>query len=113
MGIFSSTKDRFIEQAALSYINQTFGAYGRATGLKIDSEAKTISLELDLKGEVSPVNIQITDYRITEESGRFYLSVRHVETSREWLTGLANAQLGGGKRFEIPEQAGRWLIRML
>jgi hypothetical protein len=113
MGIFSSTKDRFIEQAALSYINRMFGAYGQATSLKIDSEAKTISLELDLKGEVSPVTIKITDYSITEEAGRFFLGVRHVETSREWLTGLANSQIGGGKRFEIPEQAGRWLIKML
>ncbi|MBC8094804.1 MAG: hypothetical protein H7Y43_03220 [Akkermansiaceae bacterium] len=113
MSIFASAKDRLMEQAALSFLNsQVLAPFGQATSLRMDSNAKTIRVELDLKGETAPVMIEITGYEVFNEGDRFFLSARSASTSREWLTALANAQLCG-KRIEIPEQAGRWLTRML
>lgn len=113
MSFFANAKDRLIEQGALSYLNtQILAPFGRATSLRLDSNAKTLAIELELNGEVAPVKIQITDYELLQETNRFFLKIQHVQTSREWLTGLANARFCG-QRFEIPEQAGRWLMRML
>lgn len=113
MSIFANAKDRLVEQAALSYLNsQLLAPFGRATRLRIDSVAKSLAIELDLKGEAVPVNIEIQDYEISETQGRYFLLVRNARTSREWLTALAEKQFCG-QRIEIPEQAGRWLTQML
>ncbi|HEY9508449.1 MAG TPA: hypothetical protein VIV82_01180 [Verrucomicrobiae bacterium] len=113
MSFFANAKDRLIEQGALSYLNtQILAPFGRATSLRLDTSARTLSVELELNGEVTPVKIEITDYELVQEADRYFLKVRHVQTSREWLTGLANARFCG-QRIQIPEQAGRWLMRML
>jgi hypothetical protein len=113
MSIFANAKDRLMEQGALSYLNaKVLGSFGRATGLRIDSNAKSINIELELKGEAVPVKIEIMDYEILNEAGHYFLLVRRVQTSREWLTVLANTRLCG-RRFEVPDQAGPWLARML
>ncbi len=113
MSVFSNAKDRLIEQVALSYLNGTLLApYGRATRLRIDSAAKTIDLEVVLKGEAAPLQIEITDYEIRKRGDRYFATLKEVRTSREWLTTLARAQLNE-KRFELPPQVGRLLMRAL
>lgn len=113
MSLFANAKDRLMEQAALSYLNSKIIApFGRATSLRIDSKAKTLNLELELKGESSPVSIELMDYEILNEAGSYFIKVRQARTSREWLTALAEAQLCG-RKLPVPEQAGTWLSRML
>lgn len=113
MGVFSNAKDRLVEQAALSYLNGTLLApYGRATSLRLDSTAKTINIEVELKGETAPLQIEITDYEISKDGDRYFAIVKGIRTSREWLTALAKNQLYND-RFELPPKVGRLLMRAL
>jgi hypothetical protein len=113
MGFLSNARDRVAERTALSYLNGTWLApYGRATNLRLDSGTKTISIEVALKGEASPVQIEITDYEITKDGERYFAMVKGIRTSREWLTALAENHLLN-RRFELPSQAGSVLMRTL
>jgi hypothetical protein len=113
MGILSNAKDRLIEQVALSYLNgKLLAPYGRATSLRIDSTAKSLSVEAELNGEKSPIRIDVAEYEIGTEGDRYFVKVRGIKTSREWLTTLARNELSN-IRFEVPEQLGRLLLRAL
>ncbi len=113
MGILSNAKDRVIEHLALVYLTGTLlSPYGRATKVRINSTAKTISIEVELKGEKSPLEIEITDYEITQDGSRFFAVVKGVRTSREWLTTLAQDRLRNVP-FELPAHVGRLLSRAL
>ena len=113
MGIFSSTKDRLVETGAMAYLNSKLLApYGKATSLRLDSTAKRITIEVELKGEASPLEVEVLDYEITEDKGRFFAKAKKIRTSREWLTILANDKLCD-KRFEVPAQVGSLLARTL
>jgi len=113
MGVFSNARDRLVEQVTRSYLNGTLLVpYGRATSLRLNSTAKTIDIEIDLKGETAPLKIEITDYEIIKDGDRYFAIVKGIRTSREWLTALAKNQLTDG-RFELPPNAGRLLTRAL
>ena len=55
--------------------------------LEIDTELKSISAEILLRGEASPIQVHIGHYEILtgEESG---IKVSQIHTSREWMTEL-------------------------
>jgi len=109
MGIFSKAKDRVVEQAALSYLNsQLLAPYGKATRLSLDSKAKTIHIEAELKGETGPIEIEVLDYQITRDGERYFVLVKEIRTSREWLTTLA-ANHFCNLRFELPGRIGQFL----
>jgi hypothetical protein len=113
MNFFGRAKDRMVEHMALSYLNQNFlSPYGEARQLSIDSEAKTIHLQLALKGEATPVDIEISEYELSREGERYFVVVKGIRTSREWLTALAEDRLCH-VRFELPPQAGHWLVQFL
>jgi len=113
MGILSKAKDRVIEQLALAYLNGTLlTPYGRATELQIDSEAKTIRITAELKGETTPVEIEITDYEIRQEGEDYFAKIKGIRTSREWLTALAVNHLRNVS-VKLPAQVGGWLARAL
>ena len=113
MGILSAAKDRVVEQIALAYLNGNLLApYGRATSLRINSSAKTLCIEAELKGESVPVRIEITDYEIKRDGARYFARVKGVHTSREWLTTLAMKHLRNVP-FELPAQVGGLLARAL
>jgi hypothetical protein len=112
-GIFSSAKDRLVEQAALAYLNGSLlRPYGRATSLRIDSSAKTIVIEAELKGESSPLEIELVDYVISQDGDDYFVTVKGICTSREWLTTLAQNELLN-RRFAIPAKSGRLLMQVL
>lgn len=109
MSFFSNAKDRLLEGVALAYLNNTLlTPYGRATRLRIDSAAKNIHIEVELKGETIPVQVEVTDYEIIEESGASFAVIKAVRTSREWLTALAQERICQ-QRFKLPQQAAALL----
>ena len=110
MGVFSKAKDRVLEQMALSYLNSKWlEPYGQATSLRIDSAARAITVEVELKGETKPVRIEILDYDIRQEGDRYFAVVKEIRTSREWLTVLAREQLVKSQ-FELPAKVARLLM---
>ena len=113
MSLFSGVKDKVIETAALSYLNSTLlEPYGRATHFQLNSQVRTIKLILELKGEAVPVELELTEYEITQEDGRYFAVVKGVRTSREWLTAFARDQLCN-RRFELGPKAGPLLMKVL
>ena len=113
MGFFSDAKDRVVEATALSMINKSFlEPYGKATKLRIDSTAKAVVVELDLKGETSLLEVRINNYELIKAEDGCYGIVHEMTTSRAWLTTLAEQQLLG-RRLKIPPQAAKLLLRML
>jgi hypothetical protein len=102
-------KDWLVQKAALAVLNQSlFRPYGVVKELKLDTTARTIEAELELKGESQLVRIHIQEYDLIEENGTPYFVIKEINTSREWLTTLAR-NYGVGRRLEIPESARAFL----
>ena len=63
--------------------------YGKMSRLEIDKESKTISANLNLKGENESVQIKLLNYRLIQEEGKNPLfESGTIEVSREWLNTL-------------------------
>jgi hypothetical protein len=76
--------------------------YGKMTKLEVDKESKTISAELDLKGEKEAVRITLSNYRLIQDEGknpRFEPGA--IGVSREWLDALLKTLVKTGV---IPER---------
>jgi hypothetical protein len=102
-------KDWLIQKAAVAMLNQSiFQPYGSVKDLKLDTSARSIDAEVELKGETQPVRLQVHEYEIVEADGSAYFVVKAISTSREWLTTLAK-NYAVGRRFEIPETARVYL----
>ena len=113
MGIFSNAKDRMLEQMALSYLNtKLLEPYGRATLLRINTVEKSVHVEVELKGETTPVSVELTEYDLTKKGERYFVMVKEIQTSREWLTTLARQRVCNSP-FELPPQVGRTLMMAL
>ena len=102
-----------MEMAALPVLNSTvLEPYGRATTLRVDSSAKTIACDLELKGEKELVQVCITKYEIIEANDGVYLVLQEVETSRAWLTTLADRLLLN-RRLRLSQRVAAVLSRIL
>lgn len=113
MGILSQAKDRVVEQLALAYLNEKLMLpYGRVTQLRIDSTKKTIWVTGNLKGETTPVELEIFDYEIGRDEAGDFVIVQGLRTSREWLTELARNHLCG-VRFKLPAKISGMLRQAL
>jgi len=76
--------------------------YGKMTKLEIDNANKTISAELDLKGEKERVQIMLPKYRLIQvEAGNPLFEPGTIEVSREWLNAVLKTLVNLGV---IPEQ---------
>ncbi len=99
-----AAKDRLVENAARVMINRKIEKFGSVTRFEIDSSAKTICLQAELKGEACPVSVKLLSYEITEQGGELFLSAPRIEASREWLQEVLN-EYAAGRRFRLPEAA--------
>ncbi len=77
------------------------------TSLKIDSAAKTIEAEIQLKGEAGPIHIAVRDYAIVAAPEGARLSAGDVTVNREWMDVLAKELLAKG--VVIPHEAAKWM----
>jgi len=113
MGFLSDSKDRLLEKTLLPILNSSvLKPYGSATKLAINSTAKTIELELNLNGETEPVGIHITDYEVIKGETDSYAVIKNLQTSRAWLTTLAEQHLLN-KRVKLPPQAAGLILLLL
>ena len=103
LNIFKQGKDFLIGQAMLNWFNTVKKHIGKMTNIKIDSENKNIELDLELKGETSPLRIHIRNYRLISESGETFIELKDVTTSREWINALlADYPEPEKRRFKVP-----------
>lgn len=106
MSLFSflnPAKDYALEVAVKLWFNQTHKRYGHMTSIQIDSTAKTIRVELDLKGETAPLTIDVKSYALSAGSGETIIELGDIETSREWVNLLlADYVKPENRRFPVP-----------
>lgn len=91
--------------------------YGKMTKLEIDNKSKTISADLDLKGEKDGVRITLSNYRLIQEEGKNPL-LEHgaIEVSREWLDALLKTLAKTGvipERMEIKNLLHQAVVKSL
>ena len=83
--------------------NSLIKEYGRVLKLNVDSDKKYIKLEIMLEGEIEPTSIKIGKYNVIEESGKKFIEIDNITTSRAWLNTISSKFLNG-KRFELNQQ---------
>lgn len=95
---------RVIEAGLKPFINQyIIKPYGHMNKLEIDTTAKTIHVELNLKGETAPLLIDVKSYELTSEAGETHIKLGDVVTSREWINQLIGSYLPPEKKsFKVP-----------
>jgi hypothetical protein len=106
MSLFSflnPAKDFALEAAVKLWFNQTQKRFGHMTNIQIDSTAKSIHVELGLKGESAPMIIDVKSYNLSTESGETFIEFGDIESSREWINQLISDYLPQEKkRFKVP-----------
>ena len=113
MGFLSASKDRLVESMAPGVLNSgVLEPYGRITALKLDSDSGELDVTLELKGEIEPLRVHIQEYELIRDSGRMYLLIRRIVTSRPWLTALAE-NLTVGRKLELPPQVAKTVAGFL
>ena len=113
MGFFSDAKDKLIGSTVPAFLNRGYlQPYGRITDFEINTSAKSMELELELKGEVQPVRVHVEEFEIGEEKGRPVVRIRRISTSREWLTRAAQDFLIG-RPIPLPPEATRAIKSVL
>ena len=113
MGFFQKTKDRLIERTAPGVLNETvMRDYGQITSMEIDSADKTLHVEVLLHGEEKPIRVEIHRYEISRDGDRTCFIAREIETSRKWITTLAQQQLIG-RPIPLPAQVATWISKLL
>ena len=106
MSLFSflnPAKDFTSEVAAKLYINHKYQRYGQMTNIQINSAAKTLHVELELKGETTSLKIDVASYQLSTESGETFIELGEIKTSREWINQLISDYLPLEKKcFKVP-----------
>lgn len=82
------------------------------TTMTIDSSNQTIEADIDLKGEVDPIQLKITGYNLDTQGDCPTFSARAVTVSREWMNVLAT-ELLIEKRIPISPKTKKWLQLLL
>jgi hypothetical protein len=96
-------KDTLLSGAIKATINSHIKEYGTMLKFNLDSDNKSIDMEVMLDGEVEPLTIHVDRYELITEGDHSSLSIHGVHTSRKWINVLAGSYLDG-KRFDIPAQ---------
>lgn len=113
MGFFSDSKDRLVETMALPVVNRSFLApYGQARELRINSTNKTAEILVDLKGEEEPLRVHIGRYEFLQKGSDTFVTIHSIETSREWMTGMAQKFLVG-RPIKMPAEFAGMLTRVM
>jgi len=106
--MLKNLKDKAISAIVKTVINLKIKEVGKMLRLNLDSQNKKIELELMLLGEKEPLYVEVGSYEISEEEGRYFLIVKDIKTSREWINIVAKNYLENQK-FEIPENVAKTL----
>jgi hypothetical protein len=102
--MLNPAKDFIVEVAVKQWFNQTQKRYGIMTRIQIDSQARRIEIDLELKGESSPLHVDVKEYQITAGAGgETFIELGEIETSREWINAvIADYFTPEKRRFKVP-----------
>jgi hypothetical protein len=109
--LFRHSKDATAAFAARQAVNSKLRGIGELTSLSIDSENKKIHALLELAGELEPIEIEISKYRLDHGASDARLTIEEATASREWLA-TALQEYVVGETFPVPARAAR-LLKLL
>ena len=99
--LFTGVKDKGVSVAVKMAINSKIKEFGEMLKFNLDSETKTIELEILLDGEKEPLHVKVNNYKLIKENDKHYLQANDITTSRTWINTVASHYLSGQK-IEIP-----------
>lgn len=103
--VIAAARDRATEAAAAAWLRHKIQDFAELKALEIDTRQKRILLEVELKGEVSPVRLVINAYEVEKRETETYVRITRMEASREWL-GIALNKYVVGQSFKVPAAVG-------
>lgn len=98
-----SVKDGALAVGLKAYVNDKLKDYGEVLDCSIDTGKNTLSFRARLRGDREPVSATVSRYELEREGEDTYLTVKAINTSREWISLLLNKLLIG-RRFKIPSK---------
>jgi len=106
--MFKRAKDIALSKGVQMALNHKIKEFGEMIKLNLDSQNKTIELEVMLEGEKEPLHVKVNRYALNEENGSHYLVAEDIVTFRAWINTIASQYLSG-QRFEIPQEYAKLL----
>jgi hypothetical protein len=106
-------KDRLLAKGAKAHFNNLIERYGTVLDLQLNTVDRSLSCTLRLKGEETPVKIDVHEYTLSTADGKSVVLIdgTKIDTSREWLTELIRDQVGQ-KRLVVPDNL-EWVVQLL
>ena len=106
--MFSKIKDRTVSTAIHMAVNNYIKDYGEMLKFDLDSDNKSINMELMLNGERESLLVHINSYELIRREERYILKIYSLKTSREWINTIASKYLEN-REFEIPSSYAKML----
>ena len=78
---------------------------------KLDSKSRSISFSIHPMGEEDPIDFKVNKYKLTNESGKFFIEISDINTNREWMN-IAIGNFLPSAKLPIPQEYER-LIRLV
>jgi hypothetical protein len=97
-----AVKDSAVQALVRALINREFEVIGCVTDLQLDSNQRTISAQVALRGETGPISIRIGAYELIQANGVTFISFSGFTASREWVGALLNKYVSGHK-LQVPK----------
>jgi hypothetical protein len=101
-------RDTVLSTGTRIAINNQIKEYGEMLKLNLNSEKKSIEMEVMLEGEKEPLTVTVKKYVMTQDGDKHFLKIQGVKTSRAWINTMASSYLEG-KTFEIPAEYAKLL----
>lgn len=104
----TKSKDKILSVSLEKTFDLMIKEYGSMLKFKLNSELKTIEFEILLKGEIESLKGIINNYELFTENDKYFIRVKEIKTSREWINIIAEQYIKD-KKFEIPKQYAKML----
>ena len=101
--LLNKGKDVALSATIKKLLNMKIEKYGAVHLLELDSNQKTMKIEVLLKGEQEILEAKVHKYSIEERDEKYFLVLHDVETSREWINLVIEDYLNK-EEFELPEK---------
>lgn len=107
-GLLNKGKNLALSVAVKQVVNIKIAKFGEVSHLEFDTHAKTIDIEVQLKGEAELLKVFVDQYDVTEENAQHYLVVKQIRSSKEWLSSVLEAYVNNEK-FAVPNEYAKIL----
>ena len=95
--VLQAAKDYVIRRGVEQFLEEYVT---RMVKLSIDPEGKSIQCSVELKGEDTPIDVDVKRYELDERDGTVRVVIHEISVSKEWMHVLAN-EVVKGRPFEM------------